>query len=434
MAGGVLRERLLRARPHLVRLAGVDQRLADVVEQRRRQVRARLEQRVRLDHRVRVGGLAGVGRPALGRAGGLVPVVIALPGPGQIILRAGRRSLSALGAPARQGGRRGAEVGAAGRFGRLRARAGRDAGATAVRAGRDAGPTGVHAAGRCEHLAQREHQRLGHLADGALRGGVVLADRLDGVADEVEAQGALAAHGEHVDDAAAHAELAVLVHRVLACEAGLDQSRGQPPGVDLVACLEGDGGRQQPAGSAQPRQQRGGRGDNHAGGAGGGRVQRARASRHHAHVRREAAVGINLVRGQRQHRVLHRALRQPLDRGQEEADVRGHLLGVPVGRDDGDDGAAAGAGTGGGSVAGGDARKVERLGRGREAARARNALLAEVGPGDGGLQERLERERGRHEQIIVTGSGLRAQGSGAGSGLKAQGSDQAPGSCGRAGP
>ena len=59
------------------------------------------------------------------------------------------------------------------------------------------------------------------------------------------------------------------------------------------------------------------------------RVQRPRAGRRHADVRRQAAVRIDLVRRKRQHRPLGRRRRQAFERGEEEADVGDRLSRSP---------------------------------------------------------------------------------------------------------
>src|SRR4029450_9736090 len=57
-------------------------------------------------------------------------------------------------------------------------------------------------------------------SDRSLRRGIVGADRLDGVADELEADRPFGARGVEINDAAADAELARLVNRVLSRVAG----------------------------------------------------------------------------------------------------------------------------------------------------------------------------------------------------------------------
>ena len=73
---------------------------------------------------------------------------------------------------------------------------------------------------------------------------------------------------EDVEDAAADRELAVLVGRILAGEAGVDQQLGEIGRRDVLAGLEVDRGREQALRRADPRQQRRGRRDDDPRGAG----------------------------------------------------------------------------------------------------------------------------------------------------------------------
>ena len=75
-----------------------------------------------------------------------------------------------------------------------------------------------------QELALRRDGDLIERCQRSLRGGVVPADRLDDVADELEPDRLRLERRIEVDDAAADAELAVLVHRVLGREPG----EGQP--------------------------------------------------------------------------------------------------------------------------------------------------------------------------------------------------------------
>src|SRR5690606_34795141 len=81
-------------------------------------------------------------------------------------------------------------------------------------------------------------QRVGR----SLRGGIEAADRFHRVADELDADRHVIAGGKHVEDAAAQAELAVLVHRVLAREAAVGEYRHELFGIDVLAGLH-DGGQ-----------------------------------------------------------------------------------------------------------------------------------------------------------------------------------------------
>ena len=76
------------------------------------------------------------------------------------------------------------------------------------------------------------------LVDGAgrpLRRRIEAAQRLDHVADELEPHRLDVAGGKHIDDAAADGERAVLVDRVLAREAGVNEQIGERLRVDFGA-------------------------------------------------------------------------------------------------------------------------------------------------------------------------------------------------------
>ena len=87
------------------------------------------------------------------------------------------------------------------------------------------------------------------------------------------------AGGKDVDDAAANRELAVLVGRILAREAGVDEQLGQIDRRDVLARPEVDRGSEQALGRRHARQQRRRRGDDDARGARGDGVQGPRAHR-----------------------------------------------------------------------------------------------------------------------------------------------------------
>ena len=106
-------------------------------------------------------------------------------------------------------------------------------------------PVDCVAVARLEQLAHGHDPRAFGGLDRTLRGGVVAADGLDRVADELEPHRVRLARREEVHDAAAHAELAVRVHRVLAREAGVAQQVAERGRRQLVAGAErGRGGEQ----------------------------------------------------------------------------------------------------------------------------------------------------------------------------------------------
>ena len=111
-----------------------------------------------------------------------------------------------------------------------------------------------------EQLALRADRDAIERRERSLRGRVVPADRLDDVADELEADGLRFGGGIEVDDAAAHAELAVLVDRILRREAGAARAarpdpaaRSRRPGASIRPASR------MRAGIGQPRQRARGR-------------------------------------------------------------------------------------------------------------------------------------------------------------------------------
>ncbi len=105
-------------------------------------------------------------------------------------------------------------------------------------------------------LADRHDVRLVDGTARALRGRVESAERLDRVADELDADWLVVAWREDIDDAAADAELAVLVHGVLSCIAGGDQLRGEALRLDIDAGSQIDRRLRQLFGADQFRQER----------------------------------------------------------------------------------------------------------------------------------------------------------------------------------
>jgi hypothetical protein len=161
---------------------------------------------------------------------------------------------------------------------------------------------------------------------------IVAADRFDRVAAEFQSHRLAFARREDVEDAAAKREFTVLVRRIFTGEASVDQQLGQIGRRDLLPGFEIDRRAQQTLGGRHTRQQRGRRGDNDAGGAGGDGVQRPGTGRRDADVRREAAIRVDLVRREWQHRPIRSLRREPLEGGDEEADVADAFLELGVGR------------------------------------------------------------------------------------------------------
>ena len=113
-------------------------------------------------------------------------------------------------------------------------------------------------------FANRHDQRVVDGLDRALRRRVEAADRLDRVADELDAQRVHVAGGEDVHDAAADAELAVLVHRVFRREPRLGEPRSQHVEREVLAGMQVDRRVGDAIRRAEPREQRRDRRDDDA--------------------------------------------------------------------------------------------------------------------------------------------------------------------------
>ena len=124
--------------------------------------------------------------------------------------------------------------------------------------------TGTAAPVVVEPLADRHDQELIGRAGRPLRRRIEPPQRFDHVADELDADRLGVAGREDVDDAAADRERAVLVDRILAREAGVDEQVGEILRLDLGARPDLERGAQQPLRRADPRQQRRRRGDDQA--------------------------------------------------------------------------------------------------------------------------------------------------------------------------
>ena len=109
---------------------------------------------------------------------------------------------------------------------------------------------------------------------------------------------------EDVDQAAADAELAVLVDRIGAGEAGVDETIGERRGSTSTSGLQHHGGVAHPVDAADARQIAARRGHDDARRVRRQRVQGARARRGHVEVRRDLAVRIDLERRAGKHDAL----------------------------------------------------------------------------------------------------------------------------------
>ena len=172
--------------------------------------------------------------------------------------------------------------------------------------------------------------------DRALRRGVVATNRFDVSPMNSSRTGWLSAGREDIDHAAADAELAVLVHRVLAAEAAVDEPIGERRAArSRCPARSSSAGLQQPRRRGQPRQQ-------------GASPRRRRSSRCRWPARAARGRGPTRRRGAARARgtdrlpatgtagrpARRRRIRQAFERGQEEPHVAGHLLDVGVGRHD----------------------------------------------------------------------------------------------------
>ena len=146
-----------------------------------------------------------------------------------------------------------------------------------------------------EHVAQRNDGDLIDRGNGALVGGIVGAKRFNRIADELQPDRVRLAGGKDIDDTAPDGELAMLVGRVFAGEAGIDEQLRQIGGRNVDPWLQLERGGDELLRRADARQQSGGRGNDDARAAVSESVERARPRRGNAHVRRHAAVGIHLV-------------------------------------------------------------------------------------------------------------------------------------------
>jgi hypothetical protein len=104
-----------------------------------------------------------------------------------------------------------------------------------------------------EDVAQRDDRHLIDRRDRPLRRRVVGAQRLDGVADELEPNRVRFAGREDVDDSSPDSELAVLVRRVFAGESRIDEQLREIGGRDVLARLQLERRAEQPIGRCDAR-------------------------------------------------------------------------------------------------------------------------------------------------------------------------------------
>ena len=156
-----------------------------------------------------------------------------------------------------------------------------------------------------EHISREEESR----SDRSWRrercvDGSYLPQRLDRVADELQADRLRFSGRKDVHDSASDGKLAVLVGRILAAEAGINQQFGQIGRRNLLSWPEVDGRRQQPFRPRDARHQGRGRGHDDARGSRGEAMERAGPGGGDADVRRKASIRVDFVGRQRQDRAL----------------------------------------------------------------------------------------------------------------------------------
>ena len=184
--------------------------------------------------------------------------------------------------------------------------------------------------GRSGFLGQRNDGRLIDRFDRALGRRVVPPDRLDVVADELDANRVVGAGREPVDDAAADAELAVLVDRILAREAGVGEQIAEHDRIEIHSGLQLDGGGLEAVRGAQPRQQR--RAEAMTTRAVPLAIACSAPARADATPKCGAILryGIDLQRGKRLDRFVERGRRRTLERGHEESRVGGEAVDILI--------------------------------------------------------------------------------------------------------
>ncbi len=161
---------------------------------------------------------------------------------------------------------------------------------------------------------------------------VVLTNRFDDVADELEANWLRLRSGVEVHNSAPHEELAVLIDRILRNKTGIHQAFAQGLGIDLDAGFEQETGIGKPRGVAQSR----GEcpcGRNHQSRCSGGKAREcAGPGRRHLKVGCQAAVRVHLLRREGQHGLSHLSFGEAEHRAEKKPRIAGHLFDVRVSR------------------------------------------------------------------------------------------------------
>ncbi len=157
-----------------------------------------------------------------------------------------------------------------------------------------------------EHVAQRDHGELIDRLNRSLRRWIVGTQRFDRVADEFEPDRRRLTGGIDVDDTAANRELTVLVRRILARKARFDEQFAEVDWGDVLVGSKIDRCVQQARRRADARQDCGSRRHHDSGRAARERMKGTRPLGRDTDVRRHPTVGIDLMRGERQDRLVRR--------------------------------------------------------------------------------------------------------------------------------
>ena len=232
-----------------------------------------------------------------------------------------------------------------------------------------------------EDLPQREDLGLVEGPRRALRGRIEAPQRLEAVARELGPDGVLVPGRKEVDDAAAHAELAVPVHRIPGDEPRIGQHVAHVRRLQERARYQSGPRREQTVGGAHARQERRRRRHHHPDRTGGEPVEGPPPGGRDVEVGGEATIRIDLVGGERQDAVTKLVRRGGRQAAEEEAGVGHHLLDV-AGAGDDDDYRRLGGGGG----------HRETLGGRRQSGQGPRRP-PQPGADGGRSQGRLERER-----------------------------------------
>ena len=199
----------------------------------------------------------------------------------------------------------------------------RATGRIAFETGAPAASEGAHRVCIERQFTRRQQAQLGHRLEGALRLRIEAADGFDAVVEEVDAQRRLGAHREHIEQRAAHRELARRGDLRHGRIAGLDEA--QPEGLERerIARRQREAARRDPAARGQPLQQRIDRDEDDAAAQVGEPGQGLQSLGDDVGQRRELVPGQHFPVGQRQHRQALRCEEREFGAAAVEAAVVG---------------------------------------------------------------------------------------------------------------